>query len=303
MGWGRTSVEMNAMSAEAELGKSIDYQSCRYGASRISFRGPLRKIRGDYFVCVGSSETYGMFTKLPFPDLIEQNLGTPTVNLGCHKASIDAFNTSPGLIDICSMAKVTVVQIMGALNMSNRFYTVDPRHNERFVRASKRFKQIYPEIDFTTFRTNELMLGELARTGPDRIHLVRQEVQSAWVARMRTLLGQIDGKKVLLWASDHTPYCLNKPSTICRNPLFIDRAMLDAVKDYADAYVEVVGTPGEIHAGRSELVYSQYEESEAKQMLGGLVHERIARELEPVVMALLHDLPAPTMKPRSMLAS
>jgi len=291
------------MSAEPEHRKSIDYQPCRYGASRISFRGPLRKIRGDYLACIGGSETYGMFIKQPFPDLMERQLGTPTVNLGCHRAGIDAFNTSPGLIDICSMAKVTVVQIMGALNMSNRFFTVDPRHNERFVRASKRFKEIYPDVDFTKFRSTEHMLGEIARTGPERTHLVRQEVQSAWVARMRTLLGQIDGKKVLLWMSDHRPYSAQSPTTICRNPLFIDRAMLDAVTDYADACVEVLATPGEIHASRSEMVHSQFEASEAQQMLGGLVHERVARELEPVVLALINDLPVPTMTPRSLLAS
>ena len=243
-------------------------------------------MRGEYLTFLGGTETFGQFIETPYPDIIEGQTGLPAINLGCRHPGIDTFNTSPGLIDICSMAQVTVIQIMGAANMSNRFYTVDPRHNERFIRASKRFKEIYPEVDFSTFETTDQLLCTLAEVGPDRLGLVRQEVQSAWVARMRTLLGQIDGKKVLLWMSDHRPYCADTGGTICRDPLFIDRAMLNAVKDYADALIEIVGTQGEILAGRSDMVFSEIETFEAQKMLGPMVHERTAIAIQSTLAAL-----------------
>ncbi|KMW60345.1 hypothetical protein AIOL_000498 [Candidatus Rhodobacter oscarellae] len=277
------------MTFEPRPNRSIDYHPCRYGASKILFRSPARRIRGDYVAFIGGTETFGRFVETPFPELVENATGVPSINLGCLRAGIDAFNTSPGLIDICSMAKVTVVQILGAASMSNRFFTVDPRHNERFMRASKLFKEIYPEVDFSEFDRTDHMLTALAQIGRDRLHLVRQEMQCAWVARMRTLLDQIDGKKVLLWLADHAPYSNETGGTICREPLFVDRAMLNAVAGHADALVEVVGNPQDITTGCGHLVFSDFERADAEEMLGPLVHDQCAQKLEPVLLSLLSD--------------
>lgn len=181
------------------------------------------------------------------------------------------------------MSQATVIQVMGAANMSNRFYTVDPRHNERFLRASKRFKDIYPEVDFSEFDLTSHMLSSLARIGPDRLHLVRHEMQCAWVARMRTLLDQIEGKKILLWIADHAPFSSATGGTICREPLFIDRAMLTAVSAHADTLIEIVATRTEIDSGRTEMVYSAMEHGAAQEMLGPVVHRQVAKALKPVL--------------------
>jgi len=275
--------------------RSLEYHACKYGSSKLLFRGPAKRLRGDYFAFLGSTETFGRFTQRPFPELIEDAMGIPTINLGCIRAGIDTYMSSSGLIDICSMAQVTVVQIVGAPNMSNRFYKVDPRHNERFFRAAKPFKQIYPEVDFSEFDLTSHMLTALARVGPERLHLVRHELQCAWVARMRTLLGQIDGKKILLWLSDHAPFSNATGGTICRDPLFIDRAMLNAVKKHADALVEVVGTKAEIEEGQKQLIYSEMEYGSAQEMLGPIVHQRAADALEPVLAALMNQPGQPAL--------
>lgn len=267
------------MSAELPMNRTIDYAPCRYGSSKIRFRGPARRVRGEYMAFIGGTETFGRFIETPYPALLEETTGLPAINLGCQNAGIDAFISSPELIDICSMAQVTVIQILGAPNMSNRLYTVDPRHNNRFLRASKKFKEIFPEVDFTEFDRTDHLLTALAQIGPDRLPLVRQELQSAWVARMRTLLSQIDGKKILLWLADHSPYSAASGGTICRDPLFVDRAMLNAVSGGADALVEVVAAQGEIAAGRGHLVYSEFERADAQEILGPLVHQRVAQGL------------------------
>ena len=156
--------------------RALKYHPCRYGSSKILFRGPAKRLRGDYVAYLGGTETFGRFIAEPYPELVEQASGVTSINLGCMRAGIDAYLSSPGLTDVCSMAKLTVIQIMGAANMSNRFYTVDPRHNERFLRASKRFKDVYPEVDFSEFELTSHMLTALARTGADRLHQVRQEL-------------------------------------------------------------------------------------------------------------------------------
>jgi len=265
----------------------LNYHSCRYGSSKMLFRGPARRVRGDYIAFLGGSETFGRFIVTPFPDLVEDLTGMTAINLGCPRVGVDAYLNAPGLIDICSMAKVTVIQIMGAANMSNRFYTVDPRHNERFLRASKRLKELYPDIDFSKFQLTSEILTELAQHGSERLQTVRQELQCAWVARMRSLMSEIDGSKVLLWMADHAPYRAGDGGTICRDPLFVDRAMLNAVKNDADVLVEVVGEPTEITAGRKRMIFSDLDRNVAQDLLGPMVHDRVSDLLEQAIMGMV----------------
>lgn len=50
---------------------SLEYFPCRYGASKILFRGPQRSLEGEYVAAIGGSETYGKFVEFPYPDLME----------------------------------------------------------------------------------------------------------------------------------------------------------------------------------------------------------------------------------------
>ena len=176
---------------------------------------------------------------------------------------------------------------MGAANMSNRFYTVDPRRNHRFIRASRRLKEIYPDTDFREFEQTSHMLTALARTCPQRLQSVRRELQIAWVARMTSLIARIGGPVVLLWLSDHAPYSRETGGTICHDPLFVDRAMLNAVCAAGAQLVEVVVPEHEIEAGLSEMVFPEMERPAARNMLGPIAHRRAAAALEPVLRRLI----------------
>jgi hypothetical protein len=264
-----------------------DYHTCHYGTSRLQFRGPPKRLRGDYIAFLGGSETFGTYIETPYPDLVEQALGTTCVNLGCQKAGIDSFLSAPSLLDICAMARVTVIQIMGAQNMSNRFFTVDPRRNNKFLRASRRLKDIYPEVDFSRIDTTDQLLSTLARVAPEMLYLVREEMQQAWLARMRTLLNSIDCPVVLLWAADHAPHGAQVSSTICREPLFVDRAMLDAVTEFSDHLVEVAVSRDEVKDGFAEMVLGPNDTQDAVEMLGPVAHRRIAGQLAPMLSGLI----------------
>ncbi len=52
-----------------KLGQAaLDYYPCRYGASKLLFRGPRRRLQGDYVAFLGGTETYGKFIETPFRD-------------------------------------------------------------------------------------------------------------------------------------------------------------------------------------------------------------------------------------------
>ena len=278
------------MNVQTPTQHQLDYQPCRYGGAKFAFRGPAKRLKGDYVVFLGGTETFGTFIRTPFPELVEQQTGFACLNLGCRKGGLDSYLSTPSLIDICSMAKVTVIEATGAPNMTNRFYSVDPRHNNRFLRASRLMKSVFFGVDFTGVETTDDLLGLLAREAGDRLPLLSRELQTAWVARMRSLVRQIGGPVVLLWAADHTPFSANDGGTTCRAPLFIDRAMLNAVMEDADHLVEVVVSPKDIMSGFDQMKFSEKDSQSAAEMLGPVAHDRIASALAPVLDGIVRPM-------------
>jgi hypothetical protein len=263
----------------------LDYFPCRYGASRQLFRGPRRRLNRDYVVFLGGTETYGKFLDMPYPTLVEHETGLTSVNLGCVNAGIDVYSGDRNLLDICNRARVTVVQVMGAQNMSNRYYAVHSRRNDRFLRASPLLQMIYPEVDFTDFTFTRHLLARLEQVSAQRFTVIRAELKEAWLARMRTLLSQIDGCCVLLWLADRAPPPPEQ-ATSARDPLFVDSAMLAALSDLVQETVPVIGTGEERRAGLEEMFFADAERPVAEAMLGPLVHRRAAATLAPVLRAL-----------------
>ncbi len=184
---------------------ALNYAPCTYGNSRILFRGPQRRLDAPYVAFVGGTETYGKFIKAPFPALVESHLGVNCVNFGIANAGVDVFLNDAALIDAANGAEVTVLQVVGAHNLSNRFYTVHPRRNDRFVTASPILASIYPEVDFSEFHFTRHMLNVLYRVSPERFAVVRSELRQAWVARMKLLLRRISTPVCLLWFAAHMP--------------------------------------------------------------------------------------------------
>ena len=139
----------------------LDYLPCRYGASKLLFRGPKRDLSAPYLAFVGTTETYGKFIETPFPALVEETLGVTCANFGQITAGVDAFASDPFVLQAASDAEITVIQIMGTQNMTNRFYSVHPRRNDRFVAAASILKTIFREVDFADFHFNKHMLSHL----------------------------------------------------------------------------------------------------------------------------------------------
>lgn len=265
---------------------TLDYYPCRYGASKLVFRGPKRKLEGQFCAVLGGNETYGRFIERPYPALLEEATGIRMVNFGCMNAGVDVYLNDPGVIDLCANARVTVVQVMGAHNMTNRFYAVHPRRNDRFLRASTLLKTIYRDVDFTEFNFTRHMLRALQELSPERFEVVAEELKAAWVARMQLLLKRIPGKTLLLWTGAHAPGAGAAPPRLDREPILVDRDMIAAVAPYATEHVEVISTPAARETGTQGMVLSALDKGAAMELPGPAVHAEVARALEPTLRRL-----------------
>ena len=269
------------MSMEALGPGGLDYLPCRYGNSKVLFRGPRRSLDDPFVAFFGGTVTYGKFVRTPFPDLVEQSLGKTCVNFGSLNGGVDVFATDPYLREVSGMAHTTVIQITSPRNMSNRFYRVHPRRNDRFVEASALLRAIYREVDFADFNFTKHLLNRLSLISPDRFRTVVDELQTAWIARMRLVLSQISGRTVLLWAGPHGPG--EAPDDIEGDLAFVSRGMVDKVRELATEYVEVVVSDDALEAGTEGMVFGEMDAPAARAMLGPVAHQEIARALVPVL--------------------
>ncbi|WP_299146889.1 DUF6473 family protein [uncultured Tateyamaria sp.] len=272
------------MSFEALSPGGLDYLPCRYGNSKVLFRGPRRSLNKPFVAFLGGTTTYGKFIPTPFPDIVEAQTGLTCVNFGSLNGGLDVIASDPVLREMSVQARVTVIQITSPRNMSNRFYRVHPRRNDRFVEASALLRAIYRDVDFAEFNFTNHMLQRLCLVSPDRFQAVLDELRAAWIARMRLVLSQITGKTILLWASEHTPEEIG--TDIDADPAFVTRDMLDAVIPLATKYAEVVAAPRDVEARTEGMVFSELEAPAAKMMLGPQMHRDIADMLVPLLKSI-----------------
>lgn len=277
---------VGAMAYEQAGEGPLDYFPCRYDKSRLLFRGPRRDLSGAFVAFLGGTETYGKFLREPFPALIEAASGVTAVNLGCVQAGPDAYLNDPATLDLARRASVTVVQVTGALNLSNRFYAVHPRRNDRFLRASPALQALYREVDFTEFAFTRHMVQTLAAVAPDKFRLVVEELRTAWVARMGTLLDRLPAPVVLLWLSDR-PAPPDAVVDARTDPPLVTQGMVAALRPRVARYVEVVASAPARAEGSRGMAFLPLEEHAAASLPGPAVHQEAAAALLPVLRSLL----------------
>ena len=230
-------------------GPSSDCTSCRYGSSRLLFRGPAQDLSNNYIAVLGGTETYGKLIRRPFPRLIRLPSPMQVLNLGCMNASADAFINDSGVIEIAREARAVVLQVMGAQNLSNRLYMVHPRQNDRFVAARPALCALYPEVDFTEFHFTRHMLTTLREVSESRFEQVVDELRAAWVPRMKTLMSHLPSEVVLLWIAEQSPQPRRPSASPDASPMLIDAEMIDAIRPLASDWVEVLFPAGETAIG------------------------------------------------------
>lgn len=270
----------------------LSYAPCRYGNSKILFRGPRRRLDLPYLACVGGTETFGKYIAKPFPVLIEKAMRQTCVNLGYVNGGIDVFNKDSAVIDLCRNADLTILQVMGAGNLSNRFYSVHPRRNDRFLQASTVLKAIYQDVDFSQFSFTRHMLGALHAQSPSRFEIVVEELRKAWVWRMKNLLEQIGKRVILLWFSEEPLSNADwaaRPSNLQADPLFVTAAMVDELRPYVLSVTVSNPSPEALAEGCRGMVYPQSQSAAASEMLGVRCHQEVSVDLVQAIREQLYS--------------
>jgi hypothetical protein len=263
----------------------LNYNPVSYGGALLQFRGPAADLDGPYIVCLGGSETYGRFIHTPYAAMLNDRLAMPVVNLGVMNAGLDVMLQDEGIRSVVQGAAAVVLQITGAQNMTNRFYSVHPRRNDRFVKASGILRTIYRDVDFTEFHFTRHMLTHLANLSRDRFAILIGELQQAWLARMGHALKQIDVPVHLLWLSNRAPADLPDGAGIGRDPLFVTAAMLDEVARCAASLTLALPPDTWRNAPTRGMFFAAREETAARALPGPAVHSRAANLLAEVLGA------------------
>jgi hypothetical protein len=266
---------------------ALDYSPCSYAGSRILFRGPKADLREPFVACLGGSETYGKFIPTPFPDLLEEMLDLQVANFGCVNAGPEVFVREATLLETVSQAAACVVQITGAQNLTNRYYSVHPRRNDRFTGPTPLLRTLFRQVDFTEFSFTRHMIHMLQGHSADRFEVLAEELRSAWVARMKGLLGQLRCPTVLLWLADTPPPNPGKRADLSGEPMLVDREMVAAVKPLATTYVEMVPSAAARAKGAEGMAFGPLEAPAAARLPGPAVHYELAKRLVPVLRQML----------------
>lgn len=271
------------MKTEIRAPGGVRHQLCRYGLSKLRFRGPRRPTDGRYIAFLGGSETFARYVDKPFPALIEAAIGEVCVNLGCRSAGPDIFLRDSALHSLCHDAAARVVQLCGAVNLTNRYYKVHPRRNDRFIAPSTALRALYPEVDFSEIAFTGHLINRLRGTCETRFAQVRSMLQATWVERMKWLVKQPGGPVILLWFGSRSLDSESAGVNPANHSVFVTRAMVESLRPHVADIVEIVGLRGDV-AGMN---FDSLDRANAMDMLGLAAHDAAARALR---VPLLHAM-------------
>lgn len=263
----------------------LDYEICAYDGSRLNFRGPKRDLSAPYVAFLGTTETFGKFIADPFPDLVADHLPAQAVNLGMVNGGIDAYLNDPSILKVAQEADLRVVQVMGALNLSNHYFKVHPRRNDRLIAPMETLTRLFPEIDFAEFHFTKAMLMALQRHSAERYAMVCRELQDIWLARMTMLLKLLGQRTVLMWFAHNPPpeNAIIAPG----DPMLIDAELVGRVRAKASAYVEVVPCEKARAQGTEGMLFGAMEGPAAARLMGPAAHEQAAFALQEPCLHLI----------------
>jgi hypothetical protein len=200
------------------------------------FRGP--EVYGEeYIACVGAAQTFGCLCREPFPLLLAQRLGVPTLNLGYGGASPTFHASNAALMGYINRAPLAIVQVLSGRSQSNsRFRITD--HGMEGVRIA----------DGQRMTAEEFFTGLLLES-PNDLPAVVAETRENYLQAMLRLLEAIRVPKILFWFSVRKPdyqeaYELPIWRLWSNFPQFVNRPVVERLREHCDAYVECVSRRG-----------------------------------------------------------
>ena len=269
------------MSFEKRRAMPLDYLPVTYPGSVLRFRGPAADLSRSHILCIGGTETFGRFIPAPYPHQLGERLGRPVTNMGVVQGGIDVTLDDPAIVAASRTASAIILQVPGAANMSNRFYTVHPRRNDRFVKADTVLKTLYRDVDFTEFHFMRHLLGHLKKLSEERFAILRHELQLAWRARMLSYLSQATVPVHLLWLSRRPPELGEPEGGLGSEPLFVTADLLKEVAQSAASLSIVVDPMPPANSRMRGKFFAAREENAARLLPGPSAHAAACDALAP----------------------
>ncbi|MFQ5623773.1 MAG: DUF6473 family protein [Paracoccaceae bacterium] len=271
----------------------LEFDTYRFGRSRMPFRGPRPDISGRFVACLGGCDTIARFVKSPYPLLLERRLGLPVANWGSPDATPADFLADPVLLEACSGASACVVQVMPAVNISGALYALF--HRRAGVRSGPRdiLRLLEPVLDPERYWYCTQTIGRIRASREGVFSLAENELRLAWIFRMQALLRAIRPPKILLWMAQRAPgdpsggMSVRSPGA---PPSLVNRPMLDAVAPFADGLVEYTAPPDEAWGRDGDRIYRNGQEILAHRHAGGDMHRAAARALARALEPFLPEV-------------
>ncbi len=150
---------------------------------------------------------------------------------------IDARLADPLVPERARRAACFVMLLPPVGNMSNPFYTVHPRRNDRFVAAHPPLRRLFPETDFAEFVFTGHLLGMLAATCDTRFAVIARALRPLWLERLHLHLQALPPRGVMLHlpARHRIPLPLDDVQALCGEGRLVLRADLTRFNEAADA--------------------------------------------------------------------
>jgi hypothetical protein len=264
----------------------LDYVPCTYGTSKLVFRGPKWVFADPYVAFVGGTTTFGKFIEQPFPLLVEHQTGVTSVNFGQVNAGLDVFLHEPCILEAAKNARITVVEVLGAINSSNKFYRVHPRRNDRFLCPERKLQRLYPNVGFAQFNFVRHILRHLYHVDARRFSTLRKSIQALWLQQMRALTMQLSTEVVLIrfGGGESAERWMEAGSG---GAAMITDGMLDELGGTVSAVVDVSVQKGEKEPLGAGMVFDLMEQPAARAVHGSAVHHAASQALRPILDRLM----------------
>jgi hypothetical protein len=208
-----------------------------YRPLRVRGPRPERIEPGGYFICLGAAQTFGRFCARPFPNLLEERLGLPCLNISHGGAGPLFFCLeNEALLGYLNSARFVIVQVMSARSESNSLF--ESRGVGHYRRRS----------DGQDFGCDQAF-ADLLRSRPRSfVESIVEETRQSWLSSYQTLLSAIHVPKILLWYSTRRPEYRQSWNSVTglfgAFPQLVNAAMVARLREMGDGYVECTSKRG-----------------------------------------------------------
>ena len=215
----------------------IDYELVPIRGTYLWVRGPAIDRSRPYIACVGAAQTFGRFCARPFATLLGEKLGLPVLNLSDGGVG-PGWVENPAFLEVLNGARLVVAQVLSARSEGNSLFDNSATGGHLGKRRSDGKQMTFAEF-----------FEDVVRTGPtETVERVVAETRDNFVRHTTQVLAKIHSPKVLLWFSSRKPDYSDRPGSsygyLSDYPHFVNRAMIEKLRQQADGYVECTSREG-----------------------------------------------------------